>query len=63
MKLTLKLAGIVGLAVACNTICWAGSEKLSQELKPEHRRTGRAAETVEVIVQYRVPPPRRTTIE
>ena len=56
MKKTLRLAGIFGLAMACSTVCWAGSEKLSAELKPENRTGRRSAQNVEVIVQYKVTP-------
>jgi hypothetical protein len=54
MKKTIRLAGILGLAVACSTVAWAGSEKLSAELRPENRTGNRAsAQNTEVIVQYK----------
>ena len=56
MKKTLRLAAILGLAVSCGTVAWAGTEKLSNELKPENRRGSRSAQNVEVIVQYKVTP-------
>ena len=60
MKKTLRLAAIFGLALTCGTVAWAGTEKLSTELKPENRTAGRSAQNaeanVEVIVQYKVVP-------
>ena len=65
MKKTLRLAAILGLAMTCGTVAWAGSEKLSTELKPENRSGSRSAQNssaqnsaqnVEVIVQYKVAP-------
>jgi len=58
MKKTLRLAGIFGLVMTCGTIAWAGSEKLSTELKPENRTGSRSAQNhnVDVIVQYKVAP-------
>ena len=59
MKKTLRLAAIFGLALTCGTVAWAGTEKLSTELKPENRsgsRSAQDADLVEVIVQYKVAP-------
>ena len=60
MKKTLRLAAIFGLVLTCGTIAWAGTEKLSTELKPENRSGNRFAHNTEVntevIVQYKVTP-------
>ncbi len=60
MKKTMRFAAIAGLALTCGATVWAGSEKLSPELKPENRSSSRSVQNpesnVEVIVQYKVTP-------